>query len=84
MTQVNYTYESNPEYTYENINMAVLLQLQEGQEVWLRLNGMSSISGADSGNGMFSWFSGHLAYALWFFISDKLNVLTKFKLPEIC
>ena len=64
MTQVNYTYESNPEYAYELINMAVILQLQEGQEVWVRPSSMNSIAGASSSVSMSSWFSGHLVYAL--------------------
>ena len=64
ITQVTYTYQSNPDYPYELINMAVILQLQEGQEVWVRPNSMGEIYGADSENGMYSWFCGHLVYAL--------------------
>ena len=64
MTQATLTYEYNPDYYYETINMAVVLKLQEGQKVWLRPSNMESIYGADSDNGMRSWFSGDLVYAL--------------------
>ena len=46
MTQVTRTYENNPEFPYEIINMSVVLQLQAGQEVWLRPDSMTSIYGA--------------------------------------
>ena len=63
MIQVARTYENNPEYPYEGINMDVILQLQAGQEVWIKRGSLTSIYGADS-SGMFSWFCGHLIHAL--------------------
>ena len=63
MTQVTNIYKNNPEQQNEIINMTVVLQLQEGQEVWVQPDNMESIYGATSG-GMRSWFSGPLVYAL--------------------
>ena len=64
MIQVTATYENNPEQLRETINMVVVLQLEEGQQVWLRPDSMDSVNGANSISGMYSWFSGHLVYAL--------------------
>ena len=63
MTQVTNIYKNNTEQQNEIINMTVVLQLQEGQEVWVQPDNMESIYGATSG-GMRSCFSGHLVYAL--------------------
>ena len=63
MSQVTNIYKNNPEQPNEIINIAVVLQLQEGQEVWVQPDTMESIYGITSG-GMRSWFSGHLVYSL--------------------
>ena len=63
MIQVARTYEKNPVYPNEGINVAIILQLQAGQEVWVRRGAITSIYGADT-TGMFSWFCGHLIHAL--------------------
>ena len=63
MTQVTLTGEYNPPWPYESINMVVVLELQQGQEVYVRPGEMTSIYGAHVDNGMYSWFCGHLVYA---------------------
>ena len=64
MIQTTFSYEYDPDYQNEEINMVVILQLHEGQEVWVTPYGIMSIDGAFIGFGMSSWFSGHLVYAL--------------------
>ena len=63
MSQVTNISKNNPEQPNEIINMAVVLQLQEGQEVWVQPDNMESIYGVTSA-GMRFWFSGHLVYPL--------------------
>ena len=62
--QVTYIYENNPGFPYDTLNMAVILQLQAGQQVWVQPFELNLIYGATSGDGIYSWFSGHLVYPL--------------------
>ena len=55
-------YERNLEHPYDGINMISVLELEAGQQVWVRPYGMSAISETTSG-GMNSWFSAHLVQA---------------------
>ena len=64
LNQVTYTYDSDTDTTTDIINMVVILELQAGQEVYLEPTSMNSIYGVIDGTGMYSWFSGHLVYAL--------------------
>ena len=64
ITQVSDTYENNPEYPNEGVNMVLVLQLEAAQEVWLEPIPVTALWGADTTMGMWSWFSGHLVYAL--------------------
>ena len=64
LTQVTNTHQDNIGQKREIINMAVILQLQEGQKVWLRPDNMSTIYGATFVNGIWSWFCGYLVYAM--------------------
>ena len=56
-------YERNDDYGYESINIIAVLELEAGQEVWVRPNSITTMYGADNTNGMYSWFSAHLVHA---------------------
>ena len=55
--------ERNDDNPAQSINIIVVLELEAGQQVWVRPSGISSMHGANSGDGMRSWFSAHLVHA---------------------
>ena len=62
MWQVLWSYGENS--IGESFTSAVIiLRLRAGQQVWVEPNSIDSMYGADY-NGMYSWFSGHLLYAV--------------------
>ena len=60
---MTHSYEVNIEWPYEAVNMVVDLQVEAGQQVWVRPNSIDAMYGV-AGAEMRSWFSGHLVYAL--------------------
>ena len=61
--EVAYAYEQNLDSPYEGINIALVLQLDAGQQVWVSPNQINEMYGVSAGDGLLSWFSGHLLYA---------------------
>ena len=47
-----------------DLNPSIALQLQAGQEVYLRPYELRRMYGADDYSGMSTWFSGYLVYPL--------------------
>ena len=45
-------------------DIAVILSLTAGQQVWVEASDTTSILGANTSYGMYSWFSGHIVYAI--------------------
>ena len=54
---------SDPGYNELTANLVTILSLSVGQQVWIDAGGIDEMNSVD-GNGMWSWFSGYLLYAL--------------------